>query len=89
MQERAIWKPVIVSDDFPISRKDDVGRTSGSQLHLKHAIDVPLLKPTMELADHRRGDIRFSLAVTLAFALPAFLSLGLYAAVHSLLLMAS
>jgi hypothetical protein len=88
MQQRA-WKPVIVSDDLN-SRKNDIGGPSATNLHLGYPNELPLKTTTPEFEDdNRRGDLRFSVAVALAFALPAFLSFGFYAAVHSLLLMAA
>jgi hypothetical protein len=90
MQQRA-WKPVIIPNDHvqsssqrKIGGEVDVVEPSTTLLILTDGL--PLREATL---GNRRSDLRFSVGVALAFILPAFLGLGLYAAVHSIILMPS
>jgi len=91
---RASWKPVIVSSDDALSAIEETNR----EFELVGPKDSALLltfanglqDEALHIGDHvRKGDLRFSVGVALALILPAFLGLGFYAAVHSIILMAS
>jgi hypothetical protein len=93
MQQRASWKPVIIanvrvqsSSQWKISGEEDVVGPSSPAFDFTHADGLPLQDAKLR---NRRSDLGFSVAVSLAFILPAFIGLGLYAAVHSIILMAS
>jgi hypothetical protein len=93
MQQRASWKPVIIanvrvqsSSQWKISGEEDVVGSSGPAFDFTHADGLPLQDTKLR---NGRSDLGFSVAVSLAFILPAFIGLGLYAAVHSIILMAS
>jgi hypothetical protein len=90
MRQQAIFKPVIVSKDYVrsasgiiVNREDDTGGASASTLLI-----CPIPQDMSSEPRKNKGDVRFSMGVALAFALPAFLSLSFYAAVHSIILIA-
>jgi hypothetical protein len=91
MQQRATWKPVIIPNDHvqsssqrEISGEGDVVGPSTTLFTFTDGL--PLREATL---GNRRSDLRFSIGVALALILPAFIGLGFYAAVHSIILMAS
>jgi hypothetical protein len=89
MQQRATWKPVIIANDLvqsssqrKISRDGDFVGPSTTLFILTDGL--PLREATL---GNRRSDLRFSVGVALALILPAFIGLGFYAAVHSIILL--
>jgi hypothetical protein len=82
MRRRTNWTPVIVSNRDPkVSLADGaIARPPFSTLHVTS-------DPTKVLDQkiQHRGDVRFSIGVALALALPAFIGLGIYIAAESLL----
>jgi hypothetical protein len=91
MQQRATWKPVIIPNDNvqssnqrKISGEGDVVGPSTTLFTFTDGL--PLQDATL---GNRRSDLRFSVGVALALILPAFIGLGFYAAVHSIILMTS
>jgi hypothetical protein len=91
MQQRATWKPVIIANDHVQSaiqpktsgEGDFVGPSSPA---FDFTYGLPLQDTTI---GNRKSDLRFSIGVALALILPAFIGLSFYAAVHSIILMAS
>ena len=91
MQRRATWKPVIIPNDHVQSSSQrkisGEGDVVGPSTTLFTLTDGLLLRDAT--LGNRRSDLRFSVGVALAFILPVFIGLGLYAAVHSIILMTS
>lgn len=79
MQQRANWNPVVVSTA-------DLGTEGQTQ-------DVPPVPSAVEvsspLADwqhQHRSDLRFSVGVAIALALPVFIALGFYEVAEAIML---
>jgi hypothetical protein len=86
MQRQANWNPVIVSS----SNLGTGGQTQASASN--DAIAGPAISalsvsyPPLDWQNKRRSDLRFSIGVAIALALPAILALGFYAVAESIML---
>jgi hypothetical protein len=95
-QRHSKWTPVIVSNcgdqtegQIKVSEADDRG-PAGSVPYVRYFDDLP--EDITKISDRkiqRRADLRFTIGVALALALPAFIALGVYVAAEFLLLRAS
>jgi hypothetical protein len=98
MKRRANWTPVVVSNALPqkkggkTSAAGDAFAVSAREAsHVTHVAD-PLPGNTTETFDQqkqRRADLRFSMGVALAFALPVIIALTVYLTAGSILLKAA
>jgi hypothetical protein len=90
MQRRATWKPVIIANDHVQSLIQPKTSAEGYFVGPSSpAFDFTSGLPQDTTLGNRRSDLRFSIGVALALILPAFIGLGFYAAVHSIILMTS
>jgi hypothetical protein len=87
MRRRTNWTPVIVSNCDPkVSLADGaIARPPFSTSHVASSDPTKVLDQKIQ----HRSDVRFSIGVALALALPAFIGLGIYIAAESIILRAS
>jgi hypothetical protein len=98
MKRRANWTPVVVSNPLPqkkggqTSTADDAFAVSAlAASHLTHIADPPPgdTTETFDQQKQRRADLRFSIGVAIAFALPVIIALTVYLTAGSILLKAA
>jgi hypothetical protein len=93
-QRHSKWTPAIVSNcgdqtECQVKEADDRAPT-GSVLHVGYFDDSPEdITKILDRRIQRGGDLRFTIGVALALALPAFIGLGVYVAAEFLLVSAS
>ena len=83
-QRQSSWTPVIVSN-LGNQAEDAFGRQS-SALHDTYMDEFP---EGASKATQRQADLRFSIGVALALALPAVIGFGIYEAAKSIVFIAS
>ena len=88
-QRRSNWTPVIVSN-FGNPADDSFASQASSALHPAYT-DGFLVEASSHFdpKTQRRADLRFSIGVALALALPALIGFGIYEAAKSIVLIAS
>jgi hypothetical protein len=88
-QRRSNWTPVIVSN-FGNPADEIFGGQASSALHPAHT-DGFLGEASNDFypKTERQADLRFSIGVALALALPALIGFGIYEAARSIVLIAS
>jgi hypothetical protein len=93
-QPRSNWTPVIVSKEIVSNFGNPADEIFGSQASsaLHPAYTDGFLGEASNLIDlraQRQADLRFSIGVALALALPAVIGFGIYEAAKSIVLIAS
>jgi hypothetical protein len=84
MQRQANWNPVVVSSAVVSSA--DLGTEGQTQVALPARSAVEVSPPLPDWQHHRRSDLRFSIGVAIALALPAVIALGFYEVAEAVIL---
>ena len=91
-QQRPKWTPVIVSNRN-LRNEGETQVSLADEGPAFFALQPPYVdgsvEDTTKVLDQRRADLRFSIGVALALALPAVIGFGIYEAVKSIVLIAS